>query len=219
MRAVVRALSLGRLLMVVDGAAADLVMVDGLVDLETLSLVRTFLSDDDDPMDDPRPLSAYRGVVRRGRVDRLTDDCSDGMTPSINSVLYALVEGFSTLTTPRGTGSDSSRKRRRGVEDDWLPAAVSSNDSMTSAARRLCDSTAKSSRLDNERSRAERLKAPSTSFVGEEGEWKVAPLRREAIVVLTVGRLDEFARRVTAIDVVFVVLRGCVNDILSGQFL
>jgi hypothetical protein len=50
-----------------------------------------------------------------------------------------------------------------------------------------------------------------------DGEWKVAPLRRD-MLVLTVGRpdaVDEVGVREE--DVVFVVRRGWLNDILSGQ--
>lgn len=48
----------------------------------------------------------------------------------------------------------------------------------------------------------------------EEGEWKVAPLRRD-ILVLTVGESDDAvgSEGVTAAEVVFVVRRGWVKDI------
>lgn len=49
--------------------------------------------------------------------------------------------------------------------------------------------------------------------VGLDGEWKVAPLRRD-MVVLTAGVDDE---GVIADDVVFVVRRGLVEAILTGQ--
>lgn len=49
------------------------------------------------------------------------------------------------------------------------------------------------------------------------GEWKVAPLRRD-ILVLTVGWPDALEGvGVRAEDVVFVVRRGWLNDMLSGQ--
>lgn len=49
------------------------------------------------------------------------------------------------------------------------------------------------------------------------GVWKVAPLRRD-MLVLTVGRPDAFEDvGVRGDEVVFVVRRGWLNDILSGQ--
>lgn len=55
---------------------------------------------------------------------------------------------------------------------------------------------------------------------GVVGEWKVAPLRRD-MLVLTVGRPDALDEGVRAGDVVFVVRRGWLKDMVrvrvSGQ--
>jgi hypothetical protein len=110
MRLLARALSLGRFSTVVEEAAADLVIAEAvLTGFDSWSSLASFFSDNE-PIDVPRPLSAYLSGRRRGRKERLLEG-SIVMGPSMMVPGYGAVAGLSTALaiTPFGRGSDSSR--------------------------------------------------------------------------------------------------------------